>query len=915
MKQKYPKQLYRRGKQGTLVYSPDIAVFIKLSNGEILDLSPYVVEFNLGRVVNDISTFSCAIDNKFGQFDRVIKRMDRITVFLKRISWLQVFSGYVTTIPWQTVVPGNVTINAQCTLKRLAHNYIDTNSTEGMSLLPFRNQEDNFDEIDGGAASTIVRLLTNVAQWDEKHISIQQIPPEWANDAATVVDGLIKENDVAMTGEQYQSEIRQIKDRLLSLIDAFGWSGSIDGSVLASLREKWTNLGVNSSDGEGTWQEIAGMKIDNQYNAPPGVGGGVPSFYLFNLRAKGLEVRGNYKPGTGNFNKTFDIFLRLDAADSLADLVKAYINSGTREVAKLEEHINIPVTASYLDYNTQKNYIGSKSGGCLNDNGTKEIEDTVPPAAERFADVISSYTLAKRLGAKGDLTNDEKQQYKDAVEVLQSSEANRLGLNSQTVTGEVSPGGRGWTAYPDPVRKFYYNGQEAFWLDYPDYKFQLIQVVQEAKYERGYLVTPQKTQKVDIVVTTLSGYEEAIPLKCPAGKSVLGWATAICIKPSTDFYSWAQSKLPDYGWKRTQNESRDPVWKFVGNDKYPIYWDADGRINAGRETTNDEYNSENYTGAYQNVDGQAPEQMGENSGLKALFGVFWMGNQAPEQLSEFATGERSWLNDSSLLEVIGSICPASVRDFMSAPNGDFIAFVPDRIGKYSNFPAIQIRDIELIDFKAIASDSNLVTHYLSNADVEAAPLEAIDSVLQLFTTSAMMTVEQAPLMNFLLGRPLNSEKQYGTVMLKMFGLRPKVEDNKFIRNRAYNFVYSLHKFQEMWANQWQFVVNVTFMPELYPGMRIELVDRTFPDGTPAPVAVYVESVTHSGSRSTGFTTSAVVSTPMYKTNGGWAQWRPEYGPEDMAETDADVMAMKRNEQRLSAKIASLKKSGIVDKIN
>lgn len=910
MAQNFPKQLYRRGKQGTLVYSPDIAVFVMLSNNEILDLSPYVVEFNIGRVVNDISTFSCSIDNKFSQFDRVIKRMDRITVFLKRISWLQVFSGYVTTIPWQTVVPGNVTISAQCTLKRLAHNYFDANSTEGMALLPFRNER-SFNEADGGAASTVVRLLTKVAQWPAENIFIQSVPEEWSVDASKVIDGLIQENDVTMTGSEFQDELVQIKNSLISLIDAMGWSGAQNGSINNALINNWADMGAGTPTeySEAEWRQLVGTKKDNQFGAIAGLSGDVPTQYRFNLKANGLKVRGNHLPGTGNDQKTFDLELRLDAADSLAALVAEFIKNGKRDVSKLDGVINVPITAAYLNFDEQTNYINAKSGGCLNNSSNIPADsNTTLSASERFTKengMLEYYQTALKEYEKTDYettpygdTVTKTKKYYDAVEKLKQFEADRLRLSTT-----ISQQGMGVT-----TKNYSWSGKPVIWMDYKDYKF--------------VFQTPQGTTGNDVIGAAPQSVVGAFKIKCTstgtAGASVFGWATAIKIERvqnvAEDFYSFVVNKLEDYGWKKREGEGEN-VWVFKGNDKYPVYWDAYSRSTiGGRVVSPEEYSSNKYTGAYVNVDGQFAEKM-DNTGIKALFNVLWMGNQSPQTLSEIAVGERSWLNDSPVLEVIKNICPSSVRDFMSAPNGDFIAFVPDRIGRYSNFPAIQIRDIEVIDFKAIASDANLVTHYLSNADVEAAPLDAIDTAMQLLFTSAMMTVDQAPLMNFMLGLPIDkTDEQYGPTLISTFGLRPKVEDNRFIRNRAFNFTYALHKFQEMWANQWQFVVNLTFMPELYPGMRIELVDRTLPDGTPCPVAVYVESVSHSGSRSTGFTTTAVVSTPMFKANGVWQQYRPEFGPKEMADTNEDIMALKINEQRISAKTESLRRSGILDNL-
>jgi hypothetical protein len=125
--------------------------------------------------------------------------------------------------------------------------------------------------------------------------------------------------------------------------------------------------------------------------------------------------------------------------------------------------------------------------------------------------------------------------------------------------------------------------------------------------------------------------------------------------------------------------------------------------------------------------------------------------------------------------------------------------------------------------------------------------------------------------------------------MEHFGIRPRRDDNYNIFNPGYNFMLALHRFQEAWCQQWQAIVSFTFMPELMPGMRIELVDHG--------LAVYVESVTHSGSRTAGFTTTVTVSTPMHRQNGKWVLLSMEWDPNDfikggtsrIAEDDYDVL--------------------------
>jgi hypothetical protein len=68
------------------------------------------------------------------------------------------------------------------------------------------------------------------------------------------------------------------------------------------------------------------------------------------------------------------------------------------------------------------------------------------------------------------------------------------------------------------------------------------------------------------------------------------------------------------------------------------------------------------------------------------------------------------------------------------------------------------------------------------------------------------------------------------------------------------------------------------MPEIFPGMRIELVNYN--------IGVYVEQVVHSGSRTSGFGTTVTVSTPMTKKNGKWKILPMEFDPAEYGASDA-----------------------------
>ena len=740
------RQYYTKGGQGTFVYSPDIAVFVQTQKNGVIDLSPHIVNFQLSRVVNDVSTFTCTFDNKYAIYDRRIRRMDRIVVFMKRISWVQVFSGYVTSAPWQTVVPGDASLTAECTLKRLKHSYFDPWTLESQEIFPFFNQENWYSKasVDGGAGATIVRLLTQIALWDMSQIQIQKLPKVWLERAAKLVETMAKNTE----GEELSSDYQTILDAMNNLFDAMGWQGYLkkDKNWLQQTGKRvpeTAGAGVGQySDAQ--WKDFAGKTDVNMYPIGSGnvalTGGYINSEhpeFLFNVQVDGIIVKQSFKSKDETLKDV--LYLRLDAADALAKLLSDF----------------------------------KKSKG----SGSFDIEYGYLTFDE------ASSNFKKAAGNLG------------RVETI-DGEANPLFLNKGATSGIIPP----------------------------------------------------------------------------VNDSNFTWGTAIKIRTNSRLSKWFNennANFTKYGWHKIEFKvaNTDLVqncFEFRGS---PKYWDSTGRP---QDTEQQEFDTKK-TSAGTNLSSGSPQNtFSDTSVFSFMFyypGMDWESN--------ILTGSRAWINDVQLLDFIKKAASASQRDFMSAPNGDFVAFFPDRLGQYSNFPTIRVRDIEVVDFKAIVSDDALVTHFISFGDFMV-PTEAQNhnNVLDTFFTGAMLTVQQPDVLKFLLGLPANEAADLGSQMIQMFGIRPKLEKSYFIRNTAYNFAYALHKFQEYWANQWRFLAEFTFLPEVYPGMRIELVDRE-----PNPLAVYVESVTHSGNRTSGFTTSVAVSTPTVFQNGRWTLLKPEVAPD------------------------------------
>jgi hypothetical protein len=234
---------------------------------------------------------------------------------------------------------------------------------------------------------------------------------------------------------------------------------------------------------------------------------------------------------------------------------------------------------------------------------------------------------------------------------------------------------------------------------------------------------------------------------------------------------------------------------------------------------------------------------------------------------------RAFLLDNPLMPDLEQILSAGLRYYQSAPNGDFVAFFPDYYGMYENppTPILQISDVEIIDFQLYHDDNQLVTHYGVVGDTTAmgTQINAIDWI----TTNGIISLQDTITMQLLFGQaPIPGAKSSKNIynsktaqaFLNRYGLRPQVDQEQMLRSHTMEFLYSLFNFMKKWTDQYVSTVSLTFMPELYPGMRISMLINSGA-AKPDVYEFFVVSVTHQGSRSGGFTTQAQVTAP--KING------------------------------------------------
>lgn len=115
-----------------VVYAPKAYVFIySRKTGETVDVSNDVSAGNVQRLINQPSKATVTLRNddwKYtGKFNPMFYPMDGITIWLQRYAGrpVQVFTGFIDSIPYFQAYPGEIEITATCTLKQFLYSHFD----------------------------------------------------------------------------------------------------------------------------------------------------------------------------------------------------------------------------------------------------------------------------------------------------------------------------------------------------------------------------------------------------------------------------------------------------------------------------------------------------------------------------------------------------------------------------------------------------------------------------------------------------------------------------------------------------------------------------------------------------------------------------------------------------------------------
>lgn len=242
--------------------------------------------------------------------------------------------------------------------------------------------------------------------------------------------------------------------------------------------------------------------------------------------------------------------------------------------------------------------------------------------------------------------------------------------------------------------------------------------------------------------------------------------------------------------------------------------------------------------------------------------------------SVLLSGQRALQNDVPLFDSVKDIVIGSLRNFCSLPNGDFIAWYPDYFNIAKRNPWLRISRVEIkrctIDF----SDKALATHvYVMGNPWGVGNLPTADSSwFQKLQGAGIVTIEQSGILDsFIKGISPEGEtretgqddidttkRESALSFLEKYGARPYSETNLTIRHPLVEFFYAYNTFMRKWAEQFISRVEFTFMPELFPGMIVEIPNYQ-KDGK--SYTFYVQDVVHNFNYTTGFNTTATLIAP------------------------------------------------------
>lgn len=827
---------------GTLVYSPDIRVRIQTAAG-IVDVSKDLTAGSLTLNANSPHQANLTISNFKRKYDGVFTPNDKVVIHLKRIRWVQVFSGYLDQVPYESVWTRSIKLRATCTLKRVLQRLYDAGAQPTVDII---NQTAAGQAAPGtdGDDKIIQRakdLLIEIAEWDEDKIHIAKLPSNWLDSITELYEKVAPHLEVPA-------------DVMAKLMGG----GSIGGAGAA-------NLGpgdYSSPDGTPT---IMGPNTHT-----------ISELVAFMTR--NASERQRYALGISR-EQLVGYYLQLGAAEGVRGdmaLCQAIHETGGFSSNGAKRDNNYAGIGHYTGASRGHGFPTPQVGVlaqiqflkkcALGNDAPLNSKSVVANQGLKF----NPKTFAQ-LGPAGYATD---RNYPAALTRMWQSLTSFSGKQAATTAGggsglvskigqflNQSGGTMGPPANPATQRVFPVPGYS---IGNRDFGMKPHPILGGARMHSGVDISaPQGTVMVAAASGTLvqrysSGYGNMVEITTATGE-VLRYAHIMnggyiappgpvtAGQPIAKVGSTGQSTGPHLHFEvRIGGKAVDPrPWLAGAATEIPP--------------------------------GGFPDSNMPGMGSEGLFSASLPFAEL-QDLSSMLTGHRALMNDKSLFPAIRDLLGAGMRSFCSAPNGDFIAWFPDYFDSYGQLGTLTLESVELIDFTMDWSDTGFVTHqFVTGSSLGYGNLVHEEALRKMVTTMGVASIELPGLIEAIVGEVEGWDD--ADTLLRRHGARVDVHNAPVVTSPEAEFFLAIYLFMQAWANQFHASTPISFMPEAWPGMLLKIPE--------VDLQVYIRQVNHTFSMTdgVGFSTSVDVVAPSSLTGkiknvpraGGLSRWGKKKG--------------------------------------
>ncbi|WP_428957955.1 C40 family peptidase [Streptomyces sp. cg35] len=810
------------------VLAPGVKVYIATQKHGIIDVSDDLVEGSMVRRSDGVSNFSFSLQNARRKYDGVLAPNDRVSVQMKRLKWVQVYTGYLNRVPLVTAWPRVVHLTSSCSLKRLQYWYWDSHAEASQAMVRQALTDAGKDSgvSDGGMTNVVLTILKKVVGWPESKAHIAAIPGNWLS----VIETLAK---------QINAELDEADEVARTLFEALGSASVGEGGADATALTG-TYGGFNSSEQKSNAATI--------YSVGKQVGASTRDCIIAIMTAMQESGLRNLDHGDRDSVGLFQ------QRPSQGWGSKAQIMNPEYSSKKFYE-------ALFKVKNRDKAEMWQVCQAVQRSGKPLEYAKHEKNATAMVKDLEKGGGKASSLNSKPQGTSSGLNLAQMAVNYCKKYPnipyTQKYGGTQMAVLKADPPPGLDCSSFI-----------QAMFLRTMGSLYNLPRVA-AAQYAFCKKVSVKKALATPGALVFKGGSPGSIyhvEMSLGDGKNTIGAHRRgakphdVGVNPPVSASYW------DYGGflPRISYTTGAGTVIFEGGDDGG-YGEVDPS-DPGVELT---------TGA--DVPGYNPKDP-----FDKLFGDnAWLPLSTAESdpnylMAQALAGPRALLNDQPLLPYLKNLFNSTMRSFCSAPNGDLIAWYPDYYGMWGTAAKMVIQPIEVQDFEVTWSDDYMVTHQFvvtspqttnlfdpATGTVQNSVGESVLNQMAAFTTG-VVTIDFPGVWKALFGMDMTEKeaKEYADWIKQRFGARPDYQQLPGLVGPKAQLFAAIFLFMRQFAYQYSASVPLTFMPELYPGMLIQIPEFNF--------QAYVTTVTHNFKfgKDGGFSTAVSIAAPARLTGKG-----------------------------------------------